>query len=148
MRMGKLCALLRLTSLREDVITLQNPHGMPPASIPSTSTKTTTQQPNDKQVTKPKSTAVNTVKEKAAVPCRASYHISYRGSSHLTLTQGNISPYSNGLPGASLTSTSVDPTTNTTTKLLWDEVRLTHSFVAAHEAMQLITLLARVHRRN
>ncbi|KAF9787205.1 cyclophilin-like domain-containing protein [Thelephora terrestris] len=90
---------------KEDVITLQNPHGMPPASVPSTSTKVATQQTNEKQVTKPKPTAVNAVKEKAAVPW-------------------NISPYSNGLPGASLTSTSVDPTTNTNTKLLWDEEEL------------------------
>ena len=110
---------------REDVITLQNPHGMPPASIPSTSTKATTQQVNDGQVTKPKPAAVNTVKEKAAVPCRPSFILSWIISSYPTL--GNISPYSNGLPGASLTSTSVDPTTNTSTKLLWDEVRLTHN---------------------
>ena len=61
---------------REDVITLQNPHGMPPASIPSMSTKTVAQQTNDKQMTKPKPAAVNTVKEKAAVPCR-SYILSW-----------------------------------------------------------------------
>ena len=62
---------------REDVITLQNPHGMPPASIPSTSTNTATQQANDKQVTKPKPAAVNTVKEKAAVPCKSSHILSW-----------------------------------------------------------------------
>jgi peptidyl-prolyl cis-trans isomerase-like protein 2 len=61
---------------REDVITLQNPHGMPPASIPSTSTKTTIQNANDKQMTKPKPAVINTVKEKAAVPCR-SYILSW-----------------------------------------------------------------------
>ena len=61
---------------REDVITLQNPHGMPPASIPSTSTKTVTQQANDKQVTKPKPATISTVKDKAAVPCR-SYILSW-----------------------------------------------------------------------
>ena len=60
---------------REDVITIQNPHGMPPESVPSTSTKTT-QQPDDKQVTKPKPTPVNLVKEKTAVPCRPSYILS------------------------------------------------------------------------
>jgi hypothetical protein len=34
---------------------------------------------------------------------------------------GNISPYSSGAPGASLTSTSVDPQT-ATARLVWDEV--------------------------
>ena len=34
---------------------------------------------------------------------------------------GNISPYSSGAPGASLTSTSVDPQT-ATSRLVWDEV--------------------------
>ena len=62
---------------REDVITLQNPHGMPPASIPSTSTKTATQPANDKVVTKPKPAGVNTVKEKAAVPCKLIYILSW-----------------------------------------------------------------------
>lgn len=36
---------------------------------------------------------------------------------------GNISPYSTGAPGASLTSTSVDPQTQSS-KLLWDEEEL------------------------
>lgn len=36
---------------------------------------------------------------------------------------GNISPYSSGAPGASLTSTSVDPQTQSS-KLLWDEEEL------------------------
>ena len=36
---------------------------------------------------------------------------------------GNVSPYSSGLPGASLTSTSVDPTTQTS-RLVWDEEEL------------------------
>jgi len=73
------------------VITLQNPHGMPPASIPSTSMGTATQRPNDKQVTKPKPTAVSAVKEKTAVPCAQSYlpswiTLSYSGSrEHLAL---------------------------------------------------------------
>ena len=62
---------------REDVITLQNPHGMPPVSGPSTSAKTATQQADDKQVTKPKPLPTNTVKEKAAVPCRSSHILSW-----------------------------------------------------------------------
>lgn len=38
---------------------------------------------------------------------------------------GNVSPYSSGLPGASLTSTSVDPQEHgAASKLLWDEVSL------------------------
>ena len=41
----------------------------------------------------------------------------------LILISGNVSPYSSGMPGASLTSTSVDPQT-ASSKLLWDEVRL------------------------
>lgn len=36
---------------------------------------------------------------------------------------GNVSPYSSGLPGASLTSTSVDPTTESH-RLVWDEEEL------------------------
>jgi peptidyl-prolyl cis-trans isomerase-like protein 2 len=50
--------------------------------------------------------AVAAVKEKTAIPW-------------------NISPYSNGMPGASLTSTSVDPAASTTSQLLWDEVSAT-----------------------
>jgi peptidyl-prolyl cis-trans isomerase-like protein 2 len=41
---------------------------------------------------------------------------------------GNISPYSSGAPGASLTSTSVDPQT-ATSRLIWDEVRLPDTVV-------------------
>lgn len=62
---------------REDVITLQNPHGMPPVSGPSISAGTTTQQASDKQVTKPKPLPANTIKEKAAVPCRSSHILSW-----------------------------------------------------------------------
>lgn len=40
-----------------------------------------------------------------------------------TKNTGNVSPYSSGLPGASLTSTSVDPTTQTS-RLVWDEEEL------------------------
>ena len=53
--------------------------------------KTTTQQPDDKQVTKPKPTAVSAVKDKTAVPCAQSYilswtTLSYSGSrEHLAL---------------------------------------------------------------
>lgn len=36
---------------------------------------------------------------------------------------GNVSPYSSGMPGASLTSTSVDPTLETS-RLVWDEEEL------------------------
>jgi peptidyl-prolyl cis-trans isomerase-like protein 2 len=83
---------------KQDVITLQNPHGLPPASVASTKTA----QPEVKKAVAPKPTPVE--KTKATVPW-------------------NISPYSTGLPGASLTSTSVDPQTNSTnTRLVWDEV--------------------------
>lgn len=40
-----------------------------------------------------------------------------------TNTTGNISPYSSGMAGASLTSTSVDISEASSSKLLWDEVR-------------------------
>ncbi|KAK0233006.1 cyclophilin-like domain-containing protein [Armillaria fumosa] len=87
---------------KADVITLQNPHGLPPASVPtkvasapSTSTKTVAAKP---------SASVVPVKTKEPVPW-------------------NISPYSSGLPGASLTSTSVDPQTGPT-NLVWDEEEL------------------------
>ena len=67
---------------REDVITLQNPHGMASASISSTSTKAATQQASDKQVTRSKAATVSTVKEKTAVPCRSSYILSWTILSH------------------------------------------------------------------
>ena len=57
---------------------------------------------------------------KADVPCTfvlRSHYVRY--AQH---TIGNVSPYSTGLPGASLTSTSVDPQISSS-KLLWDEVR-------------------------
>lgn len=44
---------------------------------------------------------------------------------------GNVSPYSSGAPGASLTSTSVDPQTQSS-QLLWDEVRKGTCFVLNH----------------
>lgn len=81
------------------MITLQNPHGMPQVSMASTIAKAA----NKAKQPAVRPAAVNAVKEKAAVPW-------------------NVSPYSNGMPGASLTSTSVDPATTTASKLLWDEV--------------------------
>lgn len=88
-------------SFREDVITLQNPHGMPQVSVAAASSKATEK---TKQVAPRPAGGIVAVKEKAATPW-------------------NVSPYSNGMPGASLTSTSVDPGTSGTSKLLWDEVR-------------------------
>ncbi|EGO05203.1 hypothetical protein SERLA73DRAFT_174204 [Serpula lacrymans var. lacrymans S7.3] len=87
---------------REDVITLQNPHGMPSSSVPTPGSA-----PVKKEVEKPKTVVSKTtvdIKTKAAVPW-------------------NVSPYSSGLPGASLTSTSVDPQTSSS-KLVWDEEEL------------------------
>lgn len=48
------------------------------------------------------------------------YSIIFAVSDHFS---GNVSPYSTGAPGASLTSTSVDPQTQSS-KLLWDEEEL------------------------
>ncbi|KAJ7103643.1 cyclophilin-like domain-containing protein [Mycena belliarum] len=89
---------------KQDVITLQNPHGLPPASVPSALPVAAATQPTPK----PKPTAsVSTVqvKPKQAVPW-------------------NVSPYSSGLPGASFTSTSVDPHSTASAKLVWDEEEL------------------------
>ncbi|KAF7310815.1 Cyclophilin-type peptidyl-prolyl cis-trans isomerase [Mycena chlorophos] len=87
---------------KEDVITLQNPHGLPPASLPNaTAASASTSKAEVKP--KPVPSAVP-VKPKAEDPW-------------------NVSPYSSGLPGASLTSTSVDPQT-TSSKLVWDEEEL------------------------
>ncbi|TFK57055.1 cyclophilin-like protein [Heliocybe sulcata] len=85
---------------KSDVITLQNPHGMPPASIaaPSTS-RASTGTEKAKAVVPKVNPALAKVKEKQP---------------------WNVSPYSTGLPGASLTSTSVDPET-ATSRLVWDE---------------------------
>ncbi|KAI0721344.1 cyclophilin-like protein [Cerioporus squamosus] len=92
---------------KDDVITLQNPHGLPPASVPKrTAADEKTEKADAKSkvvVTKP-TAAAPVAKAKAAVPW-------------------NASPYSTGLPGASLTSTSVDPQTQST-QLLWDEEEL------------------------
>lgn len=86
---------------KSDVITLQNPHGMPSASVPAPSaSKASTQPEKSKAVTKA-ATNPAIAKTKASQPW-------------------NVSPYSTGLPGASLTSTSVDPQT-ATSRLVWDE---------------------------
>ncbi|KAF9462124.1 peptidylprolyl isomerase-like protein 2 [Collybia nuda] len=88
---------------KQDIITLQNPHGFPQTSISVTATTPSVVPPN----TKPKAptAAISSVQVKASVPW-------------------NVSPYSSGMPGASLTSTSVDPQTTSSSKLLWDEEEL------------------------
>ncbi|KAF7320082.1 Cyclophilin-type peptidyl-prolyl cis-trans isomerase [Mycena kentingensis (nom. inval.)] len=85
---------------KEDIITLQNPHGLPPASVPKPAAVVAESKPAPK--TKPASAVP--VKVKADEPW-------------------NVSPYSSGLPGASLTSTSVDPHVGSS-KLVWDEEEL------------------------
>ncbi|KAF7799246.1 hypothetical protein EIP86_010478 [Pleurotus ostreatoroseus] len=82
---------------KEDVITLQNPHGILPAA-PSAAAVA------KRAVDKPKPATGEQAAKKVDTPW-------------------NISPYSSGLPGASLTSTSVDPQTSSS-KLLWDEEEL------------------------
>ena len=93
-----------LQSARQDVITLQNPHGLPPASVPTaaaSTSKTDEKAKDDKAVTKPTTSGPVAALKKEKDPW-------------------NVSPYSSGAPGASLTSTSVDPQTQSS-KLLWDE---------------------------
>ncbi|TFY77216.1 hypothetical protein EWM64_g6796 [Hericium alpestre] len=87
---------------KEDVITLQNPHGLPPASVPS------------KETVKKDTTAVTKAPAKAG-PMVA--------TQKKEAVPWNVSPYSSGLPGASLTSTSIDPQTQSS-KLVWDEEEL------------------------
>ncbi|KAH8835275.1 cyclophilin-like domain-containing protein [Flagelloscypha sp. PMI_526] len=78
---------------RQDIIVLQDPHGqIPDLPAPTPVPAATT----EKTVPVPKS--VVAVKTKQAEPW-------------------NVSPYSSGLPGASLTSTSVDPNTTGSSKL-------------------------------
>ncbi|KAH9846806.1 cyclophilin-like protein [Lenzites betulinus] len=97
---------------KEDVITLQNPHGLPPPSAPanpvqaaqSAKVDETDKTSKSKAVTMKPPAAPAVAKAKAAVPW-------------------NASPYSTGLPGASLTSTSVDPQIQSS-QLLWDEEEL------------------------
>jgi hypothetical protein len=112
-------ATILSTGHREDVITLQNPHGLPSASVPTTSTLVTQK---DKVVATAKPAVAGPVSavQKEAAPCP------FHPSSLLlrlliSMAKGNISPYSSGAPGASLTSTSVDPQT-VTSRLVWDEV--------------------------
>ncbi|KAG1749881.1 peptidylprolyl isomerase-like protein 2 [Suillus paluster] len=87
---------------KEDVITLQNPHGLPASSTINTGATAVAKKEQEKP--KPAVKAISDVKSKAAVPW-------------------NISPYSSGASGASLTSTSVDPQTQNS-QLLWDEEEL------------------------
>ncbi|KIY63720.1 cyclophilin-like protein [Cylindrobasidium torrendii FP15055 ss-10] len=83
---------------KTDVITLQNPHGLPPASVPMKASASSAVAQQARPVA-PKAPAPPKAKEAAP---------------------WNVSTYSNGLPGASLTSTSVDPVQHQT-KLVWDE---------------------------
>lgn len=114
------------TGHREDVITLQNLHGLPSASV-RTASVSVTEKDKVMATVKPPVAGPVSATQKEAVPCpfRPSFslHFSYlRGS-------GNISPYSSGASGASLTSTSVDPQT-ATSRLVWDEVCTPNTAVA------------------
>ncbi|KAF9523614.1 cyclophilin-like domain-containing protein [Crepidotus variabilis] len=86
---------------KTDVITLQNPHGLPSASV-SAVAKTA---PKDAIPKPAQAAAVTALKEKEVIPW-------------------NVSPYSSGMAGASLTSTSVDRAEVGSSKLLWDEEEL------------------------
>jgi hypothetical protein len=55
---------------RGDVVTLQNPHGLPPASVPNPSAVIKVIKTEQTTKTEPEATrAVTVVKAKAAVPC-------------------------------------------------------------------------------
>lgn len=54
---------------REDVITLQNPHGLPPASVPSTSGAADKKATTTVSRVKPAKTVVAAVKSKEKLPC-------------------------------------------------------------------------------
>jgi hypothetical protein len=55
---------------RGDVITLQNPHGLPPASIPDPAAITKAVKTDQASTTEPEAPrAVTVMKAKAAVPC-------------------------------------------------------------------------------
>ncbi|KAH9944128.1 cyclophilin-like protein [Epithele typhae] len=84
---------------KEDVITLQHPHALPKVPLAASAEAS---EKGKTQALKPFSPAV--AKAKEVVPW-------------------NASPYSTGLPGASLTSTAVDPQTQSS-QLLWDEEEL------------------------
>ncbi|KAL4070847.1 peptidylprolyl isomerase-like protein 2 [Scleroderma citrinum] len=87
---------------KDDIITLQNPHGI---TEPTALTGAASAAVEVKKEEKPKAATPKAVTEiKKSVPW-------------------NISPYSTGATGASLTSTSIDPQTQST-KLLWDEEEL------------------------
>ncbi|KAF5385489.1 hypothetical protein D9757_005379 [Collybiopsis confluens] len=87
---------------KSDVVTLQNPHDLPPASIPTQSQSSGTAK---KPVLKPVG-QVSAIKAKEATPCKL-----YPSSPFIC---------------ASLTSTSVDPnlTSGAASKLVWDEEEL------------------------
>ncbi|KAJ7630822.1 cyclophilin-like domain-containing protein [Roridomyces roridus] len=87
---------------KQDIITLQNPHGLPAVSVSIAPPVAEPVAPKPKPAP---STSTVPVKAKEPVPW-------------------NISPYSSGLPGASLTSTSVDPQAGGSAKLVWDEEEL------------------------
>lgn len=96
---------------------MQNPHGLPASSaINSAATAVIKKEQEKKSTVK----AVAEVKAKAAVPCE-SFTVPH-SRTKLNIMLGNISPYSSGAPGASLTSTSVDLQPRSS-QLLWDEVR-------------------------
>ncbi|KAF9496086.1 cyclophilin-like protein [Pleurotus eryngii] len=93
---------------KQDVITLQNPHGLPPLSVDNSAASSAKKQSTQAAPTK------TVVTQSAAA-----------STTNKTPVPWNISPYSSGLPGASLTSTSVDPqTSSSSSKLLWDEEEL------------------------
>ncbi|KZS93105.1 cyclophilin-like protein [Sistotremastrum niveocremeum HHB9708] len=94
---------------KSDVITLQNPHGMPSASIRKAAVPAAAS-PGTSSTALVKPVAEAVTKTKEAVPW-------------------NVSPYSTGLPGASLTSTSVDPLTKSAAAL-WDEEELMFEDIA------------------
>ncbi|KDQ30908.1 hypothetical protein PLEOSDRAFT_1036229 [Pleurotus ostreatus PC15] len=93
---------------KQDVITLQNPHGLPPLSVDNSAASSAKKQSTQAAPTKTvvtQSAAASTT-NKTPVPC-------------------------SGLPGASLTSTSVDPQiSSSSSKLLWDEEELMFEDIA------------------
>lgn len=91
---------------KTDIITLQNPHGLPELSVASAST------------------SVVSEKEEALKKVQSAPHPAVQRNKEAV--PWNISPYSTGLPGASLTSTSVDPlaAAGSSNRLLWDEEEL------------------------
>lgn len=86
---------------KEDIITLQNPHGISERTALTGAASAVV----EAKVEQPKAMASKPITEIKKT------------------TPWNISPYSSGATGASLTSTSVDPQTQST-NLLWDEEEL------------------------